>query len=106
MNKLAAAGLLVAIIAHAQDARSIIEESQRRGRTNSQQYEGVIEVIAPNGKVTKKSWHTHRLGSFGDSKMVLRFTAPAEVKGVALLVINHADRASDQWMWTPAVGRD
>ena len=24
----------------------------------------------------------------------------------ALLVINHPDRASDQWMWTPAVGRD
>jgi hypothetical protein len=37
---------------------------------------------------------------------VLRFTAPAEVKGVALLVINHPDRASDQWMWTPAIARD
>jgi outer membrane lipoprotein-sorting protein len=28
------------------------------------------------------------------------------VKGVALLVINHPDRSSDQWMWTPAIGRD
>jgi outer membrane lipoprotein-sorting protein len=37
---------------------------------------------------------------------VLRFTAPAEVKGVALLVVNHPDRASDQWMWTPAIERD
>jgi Outer membrane lipoprotein-sorting protein len=37
---------------------------------------------------------------------VLRFTAPPEVKGVALLVVNHADRASDQWMWTPAIERD
>jgi hypothetical protein len=105
MNKLAAV-LLAVFVAQAQEARSIIEESQRRGRSNSQQYEGVIEVIAPNGKVTKKSWQTHRLGSYGDSKMVLRFTAPADVKGVALLVINHAERASDQWMWTPAVGRD
>jgi len=94
------------LAAFAQDARSIIEESQRRGRTNSQRYEGVIEVIAPSGKVSKKSWQTHRLGSYGDSKMVLRFTAPAEVKGVGLLVMNHPDRASDQWMWTPAVGRD
>src|SRR4029079_11504702 len=41
-----------------------------------------------------------------DSTVVLRFTAPAEVKGVALLVVNHRDRASDQWMWTPAVERD
>jgi outer membrane lipoprotein-sorting protein len=38
--------------------------------------------------------------------MVLRFIQPAEVKGVALLVVNHPDRASDQWMWTPAIERD
>ena len=37
---------------------------------------------------------------------MLRFTVPAEVKGVALLVVNHPDRASDQWMWTPAIERD
>jgi outer membrane lipoprotein-sorting protein len=38
--------------------------------------------------------------------VILRFTAPAEVKGVALLIVNHTDRASDQWMWTPAIERD
>ena len=37
---------------------------------------------------------------------MIRFLAPAEVKGVALLVVNHPDRSSDQWMWTPAIGRD
>ena len=102
----AAVLLLFAMMARAQDARAIVEESQKRGRSNSQRYEGVIEVIAPSRKVSRKSWQTRRIGSYGDSKMVLRFTAPAEVKGVALLVINHPDRASDQWMWTPAVGRD
>jgi hypothetical protein len=89
-----------------QDARQIIEESQRRGRAESQRYEGVLEVIAANSKVSKKAWISERIGSYGNSKAVIRFTAPAEVKGVALLVVNHADRASDQWMWTPAVGRD
>jgi hypothetical protein len=90
----------------AQDARQIVEESQRRGRANSQRYEGVLEVLAANNKISKKSWTSDRLGSFGDSKAIIRFTAPAEVKGVALLVVNHPDRASDQWMWTPAIGRD
>jgi hypothetical protein len=28
------------------------------------------------------------------------------VKGVALLILNHPDRSSDQWMWTPAIERD
>ena len=26
--------------------------------------------------------------------------------GVALLIANHPDRASDQWMWRPEIGRD
>jgi hypothetical protein len=47
-----------------------------------------------------------RVGSHGSSKAVLRFVAPAEVKGVALLIANHPDRASDQWMWIPALQRD
>jgi hypothetical protein len=96
----------LAQIAAADDARQIVEESQRRGRSDSQQYDGVLEVIAANNKVSKKSWQFERLGSFGNSKAVIRFTAPAEVKGVALLVVNHPDRLSDQWMWTPAIGRD
>jgi len=90
----------------AQDARQIVEESQRRGRADSQHYEGVLEVIGAHNKVSKKSWQSDRLGSYGNSKAIIRFTAPAEVKGVALLVLNHPDRSSDQWMWTPAIGRD
>ena len=106
----AAGSLLVLIflplVALAQDPRAIVQESQRRGRSNSQRYEGSLEVIAANGKTSRKSWTSQRLGSYGDSKSVIRFTAPAEVKGVALLVVNHPDRSSDQWMWTPSIGRD
>src|SRR5215471_8431620 len=91
---------------HAQAPRQIIEESQRRGRSASQRYEGILEVIAADGKASSKSWQSLRLGSYGNSKTVIRFSAPAEVKGVALLVVNHPDRASDQWMWTPAIARD
>jgi hypothetical protein len=94
------------VIAHAQDPRQIIEESQRRGRSESQRYEGSIEVFAANSKVSKKSWNYQRIGSYGDSKAIVRFIEPAEVKGVALLVVNHPDRSSDQWMWTPSIGRD
>src|SRR5713226_5816096 len=106
MNKALLLTITLAIPLAAQDARQIVDESQRRGRANSQRYEGVLEVIGGEGKTTKKSWQSVRLGSYGNSKSVLRFTSPAEVKGVALLVINHPDRSSDQWMWTPAIERD
>jgi hypothetical protein len=105
MNRLACLLLLLPPLL-AQDPRQIVQESENRGRSNSQRYEGVLEVFAANNKVSRKSWSLSRLGSYGNSKAIIRFTEPAEVKGVALLVVNHPDRSSDQWMWTPAIGRD
>jgi hypothetical protein len=89
-----------------QDPRQIVEEAQRRSTAQSQRYEGSLQVIDARNKVAEKRWQYDRIGSHGSSKTVLRFTAPAEVKGVALLVLNHTDRASDQWMWTPAINRE
>src|SRR3989449_8202768 len=89
-----------------QDPRQIIEEAQRRTTSQSQRYEGTLEVMDAKSKITEKRWQYDRIGSHGSSKSVLRFTAPAEVKGVSLLVVNHPERSSDQWMWTPAINRE
>jgi hypothetical protein len=63
-------------------------------------------VFEASGMTAEKRWSFQRLGAHGQSKSVIRFSAPPEVKGVALLLFNHPDRPSDQWMWTPAVERD
>jgi hypothetical protein len=89
-----------------QDARAIVEEAQRRTNSKSQRYEGTLQVIDAKSKITEKRWGFDRIGAHGNSKSVLRFTAPAEVKGVALLIVNHPDRSSDQWMWTPSIARE
>ena len=106
-----AAALLLTLAAGAartaaQDARTIVAEAQRRTEAKSQRYEGLLQVFDGKGTISDKRWTLTRLGSHGQSRMVLRFNTPAEVKGVALLVANHPDRASDQWMWTPAIERD
>ena len=98
--------LMVSAAAFAQDPRDIVEQAQKRTTSMSQRYEGTLKVMNKKSKVTEKRWNFERIGSHGDSKSMLRFSAPAEVKGVALLVVNHPDRSSDQWMWTPAVGRE
>lgn len=103
---LAALLLAAAVPLHGQDARQVVEEAQRRTAASSQRYEGLLQVFEAKGKASDKRWTLERLGSHGNSRVVLRFTAPAEVKGVALLVVNHPDRASDQWMFTPAIERD
>jgi Outer membrane lipoprotein-sorting protein len=90
----------------AETAYKIVAESQERTASKSQRYEGLLQTFDANGKTSEKRWIFERLGSHGRSKSVIRFTAPAEVRGVALLVVNHPDRPSDQWMWTPAIERD
>jgi len=90
----------------ADNARDVIVEAQKRTDVKSQRYDGLLQTFDSTRKTTEKRWSQDRLGSHGDSKTVIRFTAPAEVKGVALLIENHPDRASDQWMWTPAIERD
>jgi hypothetical protein len=97
---------LLALPAFSQDPRQIIIEVQKRQHSDSQRYEGTLEVTSQGNQVATKRWTYQRIGSFGNSKAILRFTAPAEVKGVGLLIVNHPDRASDQWMWRPAIGRD
>jgi outer membrane lipoprotein-sorting protein len=98
--------LLTIPLLAADNARQIVEEAQKRTDAKSQRYEGLLQVFDSKGKVSDKRWTLERLGSHGQSRVVLRFLAPAEVKGVALLVVNHPARASDQWMWTPAIERD
>ena len=93
-------------VAAADNARQIVDEAQKRTDVTSQRYEGMLQVFDAKGKISDKGWTMERLGAHGQSKAVLRFTVPAEVKGVAMLIVNHPDRASDQWMWTPAIERD
>jgi hypothetical protein len=90
----------------ADDAQAIVDEAQRRVTTSSKRYAGVLQSFDAGGKTSEKRWVFERLGAHGDSKTIIRFTEPAEVNGVALLIVNHAERASDQWMWTPALQRD
>ena len=97
---------LVIGAALAQDPRQILIESQNRSRAKSERYEGTLEMIGSSKNVSLKRWTYQRIGSFGASKSILRFIAPQELKGLALLIVNHPDRTSDQWMWTPAIERE
>jgi len=106
MNRRIAGLCVLAAVAYAQDALQIMTEVDKRSQSQSQHYEGTLKVSGGGSKVTEKRWIYDRVGAHGASKAVLRFIAPPEVKGVALLIVNHPDRASDQWMWTPAINRE
>jgi outer membrane lipoprotein-sorting protein len=97
---------VLGVAAQAPDARQVVQEAQKRTVAKSQRYEGLLQTFEAAGKTSEKKWIYERIGSHGQSKVLIRFTEPPEVRGVALLIVNHPDKASDQWMWTPALERD
>jgi outer membrane lipoprotein-sorting protein len=117
MNRIAIVMLAAAGAAWAQDAHQIMAEVQKRGHSESMHIEATLQTcpkptcadskgVLNTKDILIKRWVYDRIGDFGKSKAIVRFTGPAEVKGVALLIVNHPDAASDQWLWRPAVGRD
>jgi outer membrane lipoprotein-sorting protein len=102
-----------AVLAHAslafggpQSAQQILEESQRRADVKSLRYEGLLQVTSSRGKTAEKRWQLERVGSQGSSKIVFYFTDPPQIKGVAILIVNHPGEKSDSWMWIPAAHRE
>jgi outer membrane lipoprotein-sorting protein len=89
----------------AQTAAQIMDEVHRRAHAENFRYDGRISTRKANGATERKSWRCQRLGVAGSSKMLLRFTDPADIRGVALLVWNHPQKPSEMWLYTPALAR-
>ena len=87
-------------------ALEIMREVERRQLADSQSNSGAIEVVDGKGKVLNKSWLFWREGNRGKSKILIRFTAPPEVRGVGFLTLNRPDGPAEQWLYTPAIQRD
>ena len=58
------------------DARTIVQEAQRRAESKSQRYEGLLQVFDARARSPTSAGRSMRLGSHGRSKAVLRFLAP------------------------------
>jgi hypothetical protein len=97
--------LLVAAAARCQDARQLLMEAQRRAHVASVRYEGVALSSNSAGASSEKHWRFERIGPYGESKILIRFLSPAEVEGVAILILNHREGPAGAWMWTPASAR-
>lgn len=108
MNKILILILAAAGMAVAQDGHGIMTEVQKRAHSNSMRYEGTLQSCTsskgcpPDSKnLVTKRWIYEQIGDFGNSKSLLRFTGPADLKDVALLTVNHPAAASDQWILRP-----
>ena len=101
-----ALGLLQTPFAFAEtDAKKIMDGVYQQDTSRDTTLRAVFDVFDKEGHERQKRFVLFRLGSPGDSKTLVRFTGPPEIKGVALLSFNKRGEKDRQWLYIPATNR-
>jgi len=87
------------------DARKIMEDVYQQDTSHDATMRANLEVFDKEGHGKKKRFTYRRIGSLGDSKTLVVFTDPKEIRGVALLSINRRGVSDRQFIYTPATQR-
>jgi hypothetical protein len=87
------------------DPKAIMAGVYSQDTSHDQTLRATFDVIDKTGQSRRKKFILLRVGSLGDSKTLLRFTDPAEIRGVTLLSINQSGVADRQYMYIPAQQR-
>lgn len=87
------------------DARKIMDTVYKQDTSRDTTWRAKMDVYDKKGSVRSKRFVFTKIGSLGNSKTLIRFFDPAEVRGVGLLSINQGGTADRQWMYTPAIQR-
>jgi hypothetical protein len=87
------------------DAKEIMAGVYRQDTSHDATLRATLDVTDKDGHTVHKRFTLRRVGSFGNGKTMVRFTDPAELRGVTLLSINQPGASDLQWIYTPATER-
>jgi Outer membrane lipoprotein-sorting protein len=87
------------------DARKIMEGVYQQDTSHDTMLRASFELFDNEGHSKKKRFTYRRIGSLDDSKTLVVFTDPEEIRGVALLSINQRGVNVRQYMYIPATQR-
>lgn len=87
------------------DAKAIMAGVYAQDTSHDASLRATLDVTDADGHTVKKRFTLRRLGSFGNGKVLLRFTDPPELRGVSLLSIDQPGQPPQQWIYTPATER-
>ena len=97
--------LAVAFPAGAEDPTEIMRRNFLVGKVKDSRSDLTMTLISSNGtrRVRSTSSLSKLLPNGVDQKRLIRFLAPADVKGTATLLIEHSDGDDDIWIYLPAL---
>jgi outer membrane lipoprotein-sorting protein len=87
------------------DAKAVMERVYEQDTSRDATLRATLDITGADGHAAKKRFTLKRLGSFGNGKILLKFTDPEELRGVALLSIDQPGQQPQQWIYTPATAR-
>lgn len=95
--------LVISMSAFSQSAEQISTKSNDLISLSSMEMTSTLKIYDPRGNVRERQLTTNS-GKFGDvAKVLVKFTAPADVKGTALLIYDYDDKADNMWIYMPAL---
>jgi hypothetical protein len=97
---------LITIAATGQDARAFMEKSHERVKVRSFEAVSTLTITDARGnqRIRNNSMASMSFPD-GTEKRIIKFNAPAEVKGTGILIFDYQDKSDDMWIYLPALRR-
>jgi hypothetical protein len=89
----------------APDPREVVVSVLRQQAAEDTYMRAGFAVFDRGGRNSIKEFTYRRIVAAGESRTLVEFTAPAEIRGVALLSINPTGEPAHQYLYTPATQR-
>ena len=95
---------LMTMAATGQDARAIMEKSHECVKVKSFEAVSTLTITDARGnqRIRNNSMASMSLPD-GTEKRIIKFNAPAEVKGTGILIFDYPDKSDDMWIYLPAL---
>lgn len=87
------------------DAKAIVAGVSAQDKSRDATFHATLNVFDSSGTESHKKFILQRLAAQNGSRTIVRFTEPAEIRGLALLSINQSGAAAQQYLYAPAIDR-
>lgn len=86
-----------------QTAREISEKASNAMEINSMEMASTLKILDDKGRERIRKTVNATREFEGVTKTIVKFTAPADVQGTAMLIFDYEDQADDMWIYLPAL---
>ena len=104
-----AVGLGAPRLARAQEtsALAVMQKNAAATKVRDSVTHATFTLTAKDGatRVRKTTGHTRLQDGSEDNARLVRFTAPADIKGTSILLVEHSQGDDDMWLYLPALGK-